>query len=244
MYLFEGLKEGDLSDLVLPLVSIDEYESKLDPDAIVFAFSVIEKGAARDLNRFIQKGSFELLDTDVSPAPNEDGQFMVFIEVLREEGAIDNFLTLLSSLKGLTSIESWKGQIYGVEGIHQIDEEYLKENLRLTPIDDEAEDSIEEQLVEFFRLSDLESITVDQKRVTLEGVKSSVDFEFVDMGNFESVRERQEIMSQGLRLDEAAQSNVSRLQRILGDLWMVEHLENHVLLSNILSEEVLLLKVL
>ena len=39
----EGLKELDLQDLVLPLVSVDEYESKIDEEAIVVAFFILTK---------------------------------------------------------------------------------------------------------------------------------------------------------------------------------------------------------
>ena len=55
--LFEGLKEGDLAELVLPMISIDEFESKLDDDSIVVAFYVGDRDPSQDLNRFIQKGA-------------------------------------------------------------------------------------------------------------------------------------------------------------------------------------------
>jgi hypothetical protein len=53
--LYEGMWSGDLADLVQPLVSIDEYASKIDPNAIAVGFYVQDKDAADDLNRFIQK---------------------------------------------------------------------------------------------------------------------------------------------------------------------------------------------
>lgn len=247
MKLFEGLKEGDLEDLVVPLISIDEYESKLDDDAIVFAFFVMDKNPAQDLNRFIQKGAYPLLDTDVSPAPNEDGYFMVFIEVLRDENFSSTLLSTLSDIKGLTRIEEWNGQFYGQEETLPINEETLSQYVRLDPLpeveEDEEVEDISEALTEFFRQSDLESLSISGDHITLEGIQSSVGLEFVDLGPFESMRKAHWELSQGLRLDEAAQSNVSRLQRILGDLWVVEHLENHVLLSNILGEEVALLRI-
>ena len=65
--LVEGLKEGDLEELLIPMISIDEYESKLDDDSIVVAFYVRDRDPSYDLNRFIQKGASAILDTDVSP---------------------------------------------------------------------------------------------------------------------------------------------------------------------------------
>lgn len=248
MKLFEGLKEGDLEDLVLPLISIDEYESKLDDDAIVFAFFVMDKNPANDLNRFIQKGSYPLLDTDVSPAPNEDGYFMVFVEVLRDETFIPTLLSTLADLKGLTGISEWKGEIYDQEEVLPINEETLAQFVRLVPLEDEETDTeiedVGEALQEFFQQSDLESILFNGDQVTLKGTQSSVVLEFVDLGPFESMREAHEELSQGLRLDEAAQHNVSRLQAILGDLWLVEHLQDHVVLSNLLHQDMALMKLI
>ena len=65
--LLEGMREGDLEDLVLPMVTIDEYASKLDENAIVLGFYVQDRDAAEDLNRFVQKSPVEMLDTEVSP---------------------------------------------------------------------------------------------------------------------------------------------------------------------------------
>ena len=103
--LVEGLKEGDLEELLIPMISIDEYESKLDDDSIVVAFYVRDRDPSYDLNRFIQKGASAILDTDVSPAPNEDGFYMVFVEFLRDEDFPNKLLNTLGSLRGLTGIQ-------------------------------------------------------------------------------------------------------------------------------------------
>jgi len=65
----EGLREGDLADLVLPMISVDEYESRIDKSqAIVIGFYVQDENAANDLNRFVQKSALPLLGTEVSRA--------------------------------------------------------------------------------------------------------------------------------------------------------------------------------
>src|ERR1700748_2916530 len=85
MELIEGLRENDLEGLVLPVISIDQFESKIDDDAIVVAFYVEYRDPAIDLNRFIQKSAVDILDTEVSPAPTEDGYFVVFVELMRDD---------------------------------------------------------------------------------------------------------------------------------------------------------------
>lgn len=247
--LTEGLKENDLESLVLPLLSVDEYESKLDDDSIVIAFYVKDKEPAQDLNRFIQKGAQEILDTDVSPAPTEDGNYMVFVEVLRDKEFPGRCIDMLTSLTGLTGIENWMLSIYDEEEHLPADLQTLEAKVRLYSMEDYEDDAeedeemdVDEALTEFFHNSDLEGLKVDGRTVTLEGLVSDYKLELIDLGVFDQLIERNVVLTQGLRLDEAAQHNVSRLKALLGDLWVVEHLHNHVLLSNLLSEDVALFR--
>jgi len=244
--LFEGLKEGDLDQLVLPLISIDEYESKLDDDSIVIAFFVHDRDPAADLNRFIQKGAVAILDTDPSPAPNEDGFYLVFVEVLRDENFPKKTMDILGSLEGLTNIKSWRASIYDVDATQIASEELLASLVRLQSVEtheeEPTEDDVNEELTEFFRQSDLEGLRVDGRNVVLESLFTEWNLEFVDLGSFDVLQVRNAVLSQGVRLDEAAQHNVSRLTAMLGDQWGVEHLENHVLLSCALSEDVALFR--
>lgn len=252
MELFEGLKEGDLNDLVLPLVNIDEYETKLDDDAIVVAFYVKDREPASDLNRFIQKGAVSLLDTDVSPAPNEDGYYVVFVELVRDNKFPKRVMDILDSLRGLTSIKKWRGQFYDHEGVHDVTLENLKAKVRLLSADnakemlDDAEE-VKESLYGFFKPSILESMDIKEGEhgsLMLEFNRGGLSYSFslVDFGTMADLKERNEVLNQALRLDEVAQANVRRLQGMLGSHWLVEHLEDHVLLSHYQSDQVALLK--
>src|SRR5690606_2952939 len=99
----------DLQDLVLPMLSIDEFESKIDNDAIVVGFFVQDAEPAKDLERFIQKSAVTLLDTEVSTAPDNDGYFMLFLELSRDPASIKRILDIIDSLEGLTGLpkQSW-----------------------------------------------------------------------------------------------------------------------------------------
>jgi hypothetical protein len=240
--LFEGLKEGDLEELVFPLISIDEYDSKLDDDSIVIAFFVQDKDPAQDLNRFIQKGATAILDTDVSPAPNEEGYYLVFVELLRDSNFPKKVTAILDSLNGLTGIKSWKGTFYETGEVLPINDENLMTKVRLVSEEGDS-DEVDEELTEFFSASDLSNMVVEGRRLVLEGRNTAFEFELVDFGTFDVLSERNAVLSQALRLDEAAQHNVSRISRLLGDLWLVEHLQDHVVLSTINSEKVALLRV-
>ena len=231
--LFEGLKEGDLAELVLPMISIDEFESKLDDDSIVVAFYVGDRDPSQDLNRFIQKGAASVLDTDVSPAPNEDGYYMVFVEFLRDENFPAKLISTVESLEGLTGITAWKAQIYDVEGVVPVTLDCLIENVRLASHEDHAghEDDVEESLTEFFRASDLDNMVIEGKTVTLEGLRASVVLQFVDLGTTTAVVENNAVMASATRLDEVALSNTRRIQNMLGEQWIAQQRGNYLVVG-------------
>lgn len=221
--LFEGLKEGDLEQLVLPFISIDEYESKLDDDSIVVAFFVQDKDPAQDLNRFIQKGPESILDTDVSPAPNEDGYFLVFVEILRDADFPGRIVSILGSLEGLTRIDSWSANIYDVEEPQPVTEELLASMVRLQSMEESIDDDdIVEELSEFFRLSDLDDMVVEGRTVVLEARGAVVELELVDLGYVDRVWENNAVMASATCLTESARANTRRVVNLLGECWYVE----------------------
>lgn len=111
--LLEGMWQGDLNDLVSSKVSIDEYESKVDDKAMVIGFYVHDMDAASDLNRFIQKSTVDILYSEVSPAPNQQGFYMVFVELLDNAKLVDNICELIEEVTFLTNVEEWTANIFG-----------------------------------------------------------------------------------------------------------------------------------
>lgn len=112
--LFENLQAGDLEDLVRPYIEIDTFEPKVDDDAIVVAFFVREEDPAQDLSRYIEFGPEEVLDTEVSPAPDENGYYIVFVEMERKDLA-KNIIAVLQTVQYITNNDVWKYRAYGQE---------------------------------------------------------------------------------------------------------------------------------
>lgn len=239
MNLLEGLKEGDLENLVLPVISIDEYESKLDDDSIVVGFFVGDKDPASDLNRFIQKGYSDILDTDVSPAPNEDGHFMVFVEILRDQDFPKKMMDILDSLHGLTGNDGWQAVIYGEDQVIDITEEVLTEKVRLISMEDE----LEEEVKSFFQESILDSLMLDNGILVLERGGQSQTYELIDLDTFENLSENNAVMGLPVRLDEESQGIRRSLETLLGDHWLVEHLGGYVVLSRFNEAKMALLRI-
>lgn len=126
----EGLFENDLEDLVLPLVSLDEYEAKIDNTAIVIAFFVTNNEAAADLAVFLERSANEdILDVEVSSAPDEDTHYLVFVEVPRKikTASVMNMLHLVNHL---CKIEKWKFQAYKLSNVYEANEKNVESYLR------------------------------------------------------------------------------------------------------------------
>ena len=111
-FLTEGLFANDLVGLVLPTISINEFEPKIEKTALVIAFFVKNKEAAEDLSVFLEKSAIEdILDAEVSAAPDEGGYYLVFIEVSNKI-AVEMIMKIIAIANHLCSIDEWIFQGY------------------------------------------------------------------------------------------------------------------------------------
>lgn len=110
----EGLRIGDLENLVSPKISIDEFEAKSgsEDEVLVVAFYVKDDQPAMDLATFIERGSKKVIDTEVSPAPDDDGNYLVFVEMNKDETAMPTVLSILKDLKQLVDVDVWEFNFY------------------------------------------------------------------------------------------------------------------------------------
>jgi hypothetical protein len=109
------MRAGDLEGNVLPVISVDEYVSKIDDSAVVIGFFVDDEDAANDLARFIQRTAIQILDTDVSPAPDTEGRYMVFVEIEPTQEFGKAIVELCREVSALTEVSTWKMHIRGDE---------------------------------------------------------------------------------------------------------------------------------
>ncbi len=107
MKLTEGLRPNDLEDTVLPIVSVDEWESKISNKALVVAFFTTDKDAANDLNRFIQKSPYGVIDSEVSNTMDKDGYYLVFVEFYNDKKLSSNIKDILGEINNLANIKDW-----------------------------------------------------------------------------------------------------------------------------------------
>lgn len=188
--LTEGLLAHDLDYLVMPLISIDEYESKIDDrKAIVVGIYVTDLDPANELSGFIEKDVVPVLDTEVSPAPTEDGYYVVFVEIDRNERFIKRLLNIVENISNLTNVDKWEFSPYhsDKDENYPLTAEMLKKHVNLDPDSVEIRDSKEkdqenqkDQIAEFLQHSAVESIAIEEQKLVLNSSLLEQHYEIVD----------------------------------------------------------------
>ena len=126
----EGVEYGDLQTLVDSTVSIAEFKPKTgtEEDVIVVGFYVKDEAPAMDLAKFIERGVTPMLDTEVSPNPNDVGMYIVFVEIENED-LMNATLSLINDIYGLVKNDNWLIKFYKRPAI-KVTTEQIKEWLK------------------------------------------------------------------------------------------------------------------
>jgi hypothetical protein len=97
----ENIKHNDLNALIQPIVSIDQYKSKIGDDAniVVVAFKVLDIDPAKDLSQFLESGHPSALDVDISPGPDPEGNYTVYVELDRNSRLYDVLEEILTDVQ-------------------------------------------------------------------------------------------------------------------------------------------------
>ena len=135
--LSEGLEAQDLKRLVNTRVTIDEYKSKVgsDEEIVVMSFMVQGKDPALDLVSFVEKSYDWVIDADASSGELEDGSYVVFIEMDRNQEIPANLTQLFADLEPLTDIgiEDWSVVYAKPQREGTADQESLASIIPLSP---------------------------------------------------------------------------------------------------------------
>lgn len=230
----EGMRPGDLAGLVLPLLSVDEYEAKIDPGAVAIGFYVHDQDAAQDLNRFLQKSPVPLLSSEVSPAPDQHGYFLVFVEMLPSRQIGRDLQSLLREVEPLCDVAHWKVRVRKTSELLQFSVETFVDLLRKARRSDEA-------ILDFLRPSALTNVTIKGSTMVFEGCGARQSFRVLGFGPAHAVIRAHNLdrLRSGLGLHEVARCR--RLAGMLGDGWMVDEMEGRVLMQRASTQECLLL---
>ena len=235
----EGLRTGDLNDLVLPLISVDEYQSKVDDNAIVFGFYVSDGDAADDLNRFIQKSPVTLLDTEISPAPDQHGYYLVFVEMMNDARLSDNVAELLEELSPLVNIDHWQMRMRHVQGLVDFSKEELSKHLDKNK---KSQKVSEQAVMDFLSASDLQDAVIDGETLELRSTTIVETFNILGFGAMDAVSSDHRLTEQPIMLGSRDLSYARRLKILMGEGWYADELGGSWLLQRVGSPDALLLR--
>lgn len=239
------LKNGDLQGTVEPLISIDEFEPKAGPekDVIVVAFYFKDEEPAQDLNTFIQRGVIDNLDVEVSPNTDDQGRYLVFVEMNRDEQFPEKFSALVKDVENLTGKINWKVKPYLSDKEFDFGDRRIFKFVILASDAYQTKDefkmaTMKEDIDNFFRSSMITNLTVSGNTVILTQNSNKIITEVVDLGDYDTVISRNFLSESAFNLEKAAYE-VNVLNSILGNC-SVMPIDKFLLVSK--DNEVMLLK--
>ena len=218
--LSEGLRAGDLEDLVYPVFEVDTYRSKMgeDRDVCVLSFQVKDRHPASDLMEFVEKGYDFVLDADISSGENDQGEYFVFVEIARSPKLAEHIEDLLYGARKLTGIGGFKFKYHKQTDIVEATGEQLKTRI---PHNARDYDGLmtrvkEESLKQFFNRTLMDDLTLEGDVITIhkpfdQKIKLKIVEENADTSKvFET-------LESPIELDDAAASEVFWLTKVMGD---------------------------
>jgi len=221
-----SLKEGDLKKVVLKKLSIDEFEPKTGDakDVLVLGFQVTESSVGDDLYGFINGATVDIRDVEVSPNPNDDGYYMVFVEMDRKEGVLEDIKELLRDTERLAGKLAWEAKTYLNDDYLPLSEDEIYEYIitdsanYVTREEFESQKSakmeeqkrLEEeaaaldksnQVLEFLRPTNLLQAGIADGKLHIQDSRNIITLEFVEFGSSDVVMANLGIKESAIKSD-------------------------------------------
>ena len=203
-----SLKYQDLHNTILPVVSIDEFEPKAgkETEVIVVAFYVLDQDPADDLNTFIQRGAIDTLTVEVSPNTDDDGRYLVFVEMDRNDTFPDKFKALLKDVENVAGKTKWKIKTYlSDDNEFDVNDPDLFNFVILTPDkyvskDEFMKDTVKESVKSFLQDAHILYCNFEENNLILGTGTRKIIAEVVDVGEYDTVIGRNFLAKSAFRL--------------------------------------------
>ena len=202
-----ALRQQDLKNTMLKKISVDEFEPKTGEtkDVMVVGFHIHEQQAGKDLYRFLNHSIHEIRDVEVSPNPNPENYFMVFVEMDRNENSVDNIKSLVKEIENISGDLDWNISTLLSEKLIDLQSEELNKFVQLDPesylspddwkaqkaeeakqqeterLEAEAQDN-SNKILEFLKGSSLLEAGINDNKLHMRGSKDIATLEIVDFG--------------------------------------------------------------
>jgi hypothetical protein len=242
---------GDLIDLVNPVVSIDEFQPKAGHEFkyITIAFSVVEESAAEDLRTFLERGRAEVIDIEVSPNPDPDGNWLVFVEVKRNECFWNTLEFLLKETERLLGHkEDWVFTTYfstdplpmnmAKDAVKTKPSEYAISRVKKHKKANEGKRTMKDSVLGFLSESMISDVRFNGRVIEVKSSKDWIAFKMNACGLENRLMER---ISTAPFVMTNVPSEVRKLEHALGNKYSVYSHDNMVYVRNNVQNRLLIL---
>lgn len=237
-----SLREGDLKDTVLKKLSIDEFEPKTGKaaDVLVLGFLVSEQSAGEDLYHFISGNPTEIRDVEVSPNPNDDGYFMVFVELDRDQQVFDTVKSLIHDVEKLSGKLPWQAKTFLNDDYLDLEDPQLAQYVITDPskyvtrdeFDDQQAQIAQEQAIveqqaaaadtsnrvmQFLKHSNLLQAGINENQLHMQDARNIVSLEFVAFGEGKQLMQKLGISESAIKTD-FDRTLLGKLKSMLGEM--------------------------
>lgn len=247
----EALKHGDLAGVVTNKVSVDEFEPKTGEkeEIAVIGFYVTEQAAGDDLAKFISKSVHEHRDVEVTPNPNEDNFYMVFVEVDRKEGMVEGLRGLVKDIVNVSGKLDWQVKPLLSDSELSIDDPMLETIIKQSPETyqtkeqqtEEAEQMKITEIQDFIKNNtNVGDCVLENNTLTLKDYKYNVQLEFIQFGEGKVTLEEAGISEAAIDYD-WDKTLVSTLESMRGDLNIIP-INKHIVFHSPATDQVLVAK--
>ncbi len=241
-----SLHENDLKDTILSKISIDEFEPKTGDakDVLVMGLYVTEDSVGHDLYKFLSGSIQEVRDIEVSPNPNENGFYMVFVEMDRNEKVVDSIKFFIEETERVAGKLNWKARTYlnddylplSEDDIFQYiitdPEKYVtREEFEANRAQEEAQRVEEERIaaetqlaesnsqtiLDFLRPTNLLRAGINDGKLHIQDARNTLSLEIVDFGIGKEILQNYGIAESAIKFD-FDRTLFDKLKGMLGEM--------------------------
>lgn len=259
------IREGDLQNTVLKKLSIDEFEPKTgdSKDVLVLGFHVNESAPGTDLYKFINNSIVEIRDVEVSPNPNTDGYYMVFVEMDRKPGVLDNVKEIVGEVENIAGKLNWNVVTPVLEDGMNLDDESLEQYIQqeegvfLSKDDfiakqeeakqqeeqarlEEEANSNSSKILKFLENSSLLEAGINDNRLVMRDSKNVAQLEIVNFGHGPDVMKNLGIDESAIKVDYDKVA-FAKFNSMLGEMRALP-IDNYIVIYNPSQQDVLVTK--
>jgi len=260
-----ALKEGDLKNTMLKKISIDEFEPKTgeNQDVMVLGFYLNETNPAKDLYHFINNSIIEIRDVEVSPNPNPENYYMVFLEIDRNENSLESIKSIIKEVERLSGKLDWHVSTTFSEDLIQLDDAKLNNFIQLDPenymtkdqfmlqqqeaetqaeakrLEEEAMDNTN-KILEFLKPSNILEAGLNNGKLHVRGSRDIATFEVINFGHGPDIMSEVGISESAIKTDYDKVS-FAKLNAMLGEMKAIP-IDEYIVIYNPEHKDILVTK--